>query len=140
MKKRKMLFKTLLCTGIVCSVLLTSMAAFSTSASADTSSLETVALNENALYNGIVVPDDWDYTLSPYGDVVEIPYLKSESAGGYAPEVINIDVGRQLFVDDFLIDSTTLDRYYYQATLNEAPVLTGKPENGGSAVLTSGGV
>lgn len=139
MRKRKTLWKILFCFGTVFSLLLTSLGA-TVSASTSTSSLEAVTLDPDAMYNGIVVPENWDYTLSPYGDVVEIPYLKSEDDGGYAPEIINIDVGRQLFVDDFLIDSTTLDRYYYQATLNETPVLTGKPEDGGSAVLTSGGV
>ncbi len=36
--------------------------------------------------------------------VINVPYLKDK------PEVINISVGRQLFVDDFLIENTNLKR------------------------------
>jgi hypothetical protein len=49
------------------------------------------------------------------------PYLTSP------PSVIPIDLGRQLFVDDFLIESTTLTRTCHQATYHPAtPVL--KPD------------
>jgi hypothetical protein len=57
------------------------------------------------LYNGIVLPKEWPpqpETLPT--DPVEPFYLKAP------PAVIPIDVGRQLFVDDFLIESTTLER------------------------------
>jgi hypothetical protein len=40
---------------------------------------------------------------------IEPPYLVAP------PEVIPIDVGRQLFVDDFLIEDTTLSRTFHQA-------------------------
>ena len=75
-----------------------------------------------ALYNGIVLPNEWPpanfvLTLEPPSP----PYLASP------PTVIPIDVGRQLFVDDFLIDSTTLKRTFHQATFHPAnPVL--KPD------------
>jgi hypothetical protein len=50
-----------------------------------------------------------------------VPYLDNP------PAVIPIDVGRQLFVDDFLIDSTTLTRTYYTAEYHpDNPIL--KPE------------
>ena len=50
-----------------------------------------------------------------------VPYLDSP------PEVIPIDVGRQLFIDDFLIAETTLKRTYHHATKYEGnPVL--KPD------------
>lgn len=49
------------------------------------------------------------------------PYLASP------PAVITIDVGRQLFVDDFLIGETTLKRTYHLAAYHDAsPVL--KPD------------
>lgn len=107
----------------------------------DSHGLETVTMDPDAIYNGIVIPeDDGRDSLSPFGDLVSVPYLIDSSAGGYAPEIVNIDTGRQLFVDDFLIESTTLSRTYYQATLLEEPVLKGRTSDGGSAVLTSGGV
>lgn len=61
------------------------------------------------LYNGIVLPVEW-----PPQDVdtnsdepMPVPYLSA------LPEVIRIDVGRQLFVDDFLIESTDLLHMYH---------------------------
>ena len=61
------------------------------------------------LYNGIALPDPWPpkikrLTRAPMG----VPYLNRP------PAVIPIDVGRQLFVDDFLIQSTTLTRTNHQ--------------------------
>ena len=40
---------------------------------------------------------------------MEVPYLKQP------PKTIPIDVGRQLFVDDFLIESTDMKRVFHQA-------------------------
>jgi len=61
------------------------------------------------LYNGIRLPADW-----PPGDVrltaeppAPPPYLVNP------PAVIPIDVGRQLFVDYFLIDETNLRRVFH---------------------------
>ena len=78
------------------------------------------------LYNGIVLPPEWpprlgDFPTSVEKDPVIPPYLVSP------PDVIPIDVGRQLFVDDFLIAATTLTRTYHLAKYHPAsPVL--KPE------------
>src|SRR5262245_49969213 len=66
---------------------------------------ELTAANRNSgetLYNGIVLPSSWPPRLSDFPTSVEKnpvipPYLVSP------PNVIPIDVGRQLFVDDFLI-------------------------------------
>jgi hypothetical protein len=74
--------------------------------------------NENAgerLYNGIVLPEIWPPRhLDPNSDaLMSVPYLE------YPPTVIPIDVGRQLFVDDFLIESTTLKRTFQQARKHE---------------------
>lgn len=72
------------------------------------------------LYNGIRLPaiwppDDIDTTdLSP----MPVPYLD------YPPDIIPIDVGRQLFVDDFLIESTSLRRSFHAPEKYEGnPVL-----------------
>ncbi|MBM3890925.1 MAG: glycoside hydrolase family 32 protein, partial [Verrucomicrobia bacterium] len=70
-----------------------------------------VAQNLNAgetLYNGIVLPDVWPPRLADFPEnPVTPPYLASP------PKLIPIDVGRQLFVDDFLIESTTLKRAFH---------------------------
>ena len=72
------------------------------------------------LYNGIQLPDEWPPKV---GRLSRTPtpdpeYLTSP------PAVIPIDVGRQLFVDDFLIEQTTLTRTYHQAEyFPENPVL-----------------
>ena len=74
------------------------------------------------LYNGIVLPEDWPPRMAQLPrDPVQPPYLESP------PKVIPIDVGRQLFVDDFLVEQTTLTRTFHQAEYYEQnPVL--KPD------------
>ena len=86
------------------------------------------------LYNGIRLPRQWPPRISLTKDTVarllvvpptatapDIPYLKNP------PEVIPIDVGRQLFVDDFLIEKTDLLRtYHHPEEYQGNPVL--KPE------------
>lgn len=65
------------------------------------------------LYNGIVLPEAWppyrDIETLRRGEVMEVPYLRKP------PAVIPIDLGRQLFVDDFLIAETTLQREFHRA-------------------------
>lgn len=75
------------------------------------------------LYNGIVLPDAWPpkefsaLTREPQ----PLPYLDAR------PEVAPIDVGRQLFVDDFLIEKSDLRReWHYPEKYAGNPVL--KPE------------
>jgi hypothetical protein len=67
------------------------------------------------LYNGIVLPNVWPprRTLAELrsGEPMEVPYLRNP------PSVIPIDVGRQLFVDDFLIEQTTLTRRFHKCEL-----------------------
>ena len=70
--------------------------------------------NENAgeaLYNGIVLPEVWppDHLDPKSSEPMPVPYLE------HPPRVIPIDVGRQLFVDDFLVESTDLKRVFHQA-------------------------
>jgi hypothetical protein len=75
------------------------------------------------LYNGIRLPRIWPprHLDSATRDVQPVPYLD------HPPEVIPIDVGRQLFVDDFLIEKTTLRRQFHQPVKHVGnPVL--KPE------------
>ncbi|MHC4236891.1 MAG: hypothetical protein ACYSSM_01290, partial [Planctomycetota bacterium] len=73
------------------------------------------------LYNGIVLPQTWppQYGSVPYTPM-PVPYLTNP------PATVPIDVGRQLFVDDFLVDTTDMTRTYHQATYYTAgnPVLT----------------
>ncbi len=64
------------------------------------------------LYNGISLPSNprqrtnvMDYGFEP----LPVPYLDNP------PAVIPIGIGRQLFVDDFLIEETTLSRIYHKA-------------------------
>lgn len=63
------------------------------------------------LYNGIILPQNWPprNIRSDSFEPMPVPYLKNP------PEVIPIDVGRQLFVDDFLIEETTLLRRFHKA-------------------------
>ncbi len=75
------------------------------------------------LPNGIRLPKVWP---PRYGDPtsdepMEVPYLETP------PAVIPIDTGRQLFVDDFLIATSTLTRTFHTAVKYEGnPVF--KPE------------
>lgn len=67
------------------------------------------AFAEEVLYNGIELSKVWPPN---YGELtrepMRVPYLENP------PKVIKIDVGRQLFVDDFLIEKTTLKRTFHQ--------------------------
>ena len=72
------------------------------------------------LYNGITLAQPWPprrARLSP--TPVRPPSLSSP------PAIINIDVGRQLFVDDFLIEESSLQRDFHKADYHPAsPLLT----------------
>ena len=71
------------------------------------------------LYNGITLGQPWPPRLKYLDErPIRPPYLIDP------PEVIPIDVGRQLFVDDFLIQDTTLLRSCHRPTYHAAnPVL-----------------
>ncbi|HUR39472.1 MAG TPA: hypothetical protein VM222_08255 [Planctomycetota bacterium] len=93
------------------------------------------------LPNGIRLPAEWPPRPkeAPAGLIVP-PYLQSP------PAVLPIDLGRQLFVDDFLIAETTLKRTFHSATYHpKSPVL--RPDKaweedkaGGVAMSFSDGV
>jgi len=76
--------------------------------------------SEEVLPNGIVLQKPWpprrgEPTREP---LAAPPYLTSP------PAVIPIDLGRQLLVDDFLVEHTTLTRTYHRAQYHPAsPVL-----------------
>jgi len=75
------------------------------------------------LFNGIRLPEEWPPRYAEPGSrrPMEFAHLAS------VPAVIPIDTGRQLFVDDFLIEATDLDRRFHQAEKYEDnPVL--KPQ------------
>ncbi|WP_009963924.1 hypothetical protein [Verrucomicrobium spinosum] len=81
------------------------------------------AVAAEKLYNNIELPDVWPPrnmdARSP--EPMQVPYLR------HPPQVIAIDVGRQLFVDDFLVESTNLKRTFHTAKKYEGnPVF--KPE------------
>jgi hypothetical protein len=60
------------------------------------------------LYNGIRLPAAWPPRIEKLTrEPMPVPYLETP------PAVIPIDVGRQLFVDDFLVESTTLKRTFH---------------------------
>lgn len=73
------------------------------------------------LYNGIELPEYWppkniDMTSD---EPMRIPYLENK------PDVIDISVGRQLFVDDFLTEETDLTTVYHRPVKYEGnPIFT----------------
>ncbi|MBI4580752.1 MAG: hypothetical protein HY718_13680 [Planctomycetes bacterium] len=98
------------------------------------------------LCNGIGLPDEWPPRIDKLSrEPMPVPYLQNR------PEVIPIDVGRQLFVDDFLIEQTTLTRTFHAARYHPAsPVvkpdrpwendsMKGKPAKA-TAIVFGGGV
>jgi len=95
------------------------------------------------LYNGIVLPEEWPpEEIDPRDTApMSVPYLESR------PAVVPIDVGRQLFVDDFLVETSGLERVFHlPVKYTGNPVL--KPETeleinaprNAAAVPKSGGV
>ena len=77
------------------------------------------------LYNGIVLPPSWPPRNPDDGsrEPPAVPYLEH-------PLALNpIDLGRQLFVDDFLIESTTLSRGFGKPQIHpRSPVLSPQTE------------
>lgn len=75
----------------------------------------------DTLYNGIVLSAVWPPENINIGSYMpmKVPYLEDP------PSVIPINVGRQLFVDDFLIETSNgLERIFYNATkISGNPVL-----------------
>ena len=77
------------------------------------------------LYNGIELPEIWPprYPLPAKMQEMPLPYVENK------PDPIIINVGRQLFVDDFLIESTDMERVCHRARMYEGnPILVGDKE------------
>lgn len=67
------------------------------------------AFSGEKLYNGIVLPDEWPpKNILLNRKPMPVPYLDNP------PTVIYIDIGRQLFIDDFLIEKTTMTRTFHK--------------------------
>lgn len=66
--------------------------------------------SDSYLYNGIQLSEQWPPRYSePDGPMeMPVPYLENK------PDVISVNIGRQLFVDDFLIAKTDLNRVYHK--------------------------
>lgn len=80
------------------------------------------AEDPSLLYNGIKLPGIWPPVRSYTSDLENgmNPYYLVNK-----PDTINISIGRQLFVDDFLIEATTLTRkFHYPEYHPSNPVLT----------------
>ncbi len=79
----------------------------------------TIITDSNTLYNGIQIPEQWPprYEEPAEAGVMPVPYLDNK------PEVININVGRQLFVDNFLIAETNMTQTCHTPNVHEKPVL-----------------
>jgi len=81
------------------------------------------AQGPEVLYNGIELPPPWP----PQREALSREPLPDPPYLAEPPTPILVDVGRQLFVDDFLVEETTLKRTYHAATYIEGnPVL--KPD------------
>lgn len=68
--------------------------------------------NENqtrTLYNGITIAELWPprYEVSSIREEMPVPYLTNK------PAVIPINVGRQLFVDDFLVSESNMETIFH---------------------------
>ena len=81
------------------------------------------ARQSDTLYNGITLGRPWPpQWRSADEHPTRPPYLADR------PAIVPIDVGRQLFVDDFLIEQTTLSRTFHKPAYHPAnPIL--KPEH-----------
>jgi hypothetical protein len=97
--------------------------------------------DRETLYNGIELPSPWPPRVAEIPrDPLTPPYLKAP------PAVIPIDVGRQLFVDDFLIEESTLRRTFHTPKEHAANPLVApdraweKRGKGGMAMVFSDGV
>lgn len=86
------------------------------------STLAALSAGAETLSNGVTFPDVWPPHPHLNYDPMPLPYLNE-----YRPAVIPIDNGRQLLVDSFLIEESTLERVAHQPRkISSNPVL--KPE------------
>ncbi|MGB0581325.1 MAG: hypothetical protein ACPGVU_16625 [Limisphaerales bacterium] len=66
--------------------------------------------NGTTIYNGVVIPEAWPPTNAYQPNkIMNLPFLTAP------PAVVNVSTGRQLFVDDFIIEGlSNLTRVYHQ--------------------------
>ena len=90
------------------------------------------------LSNGIVLPDRWP----PFQEELDRAPLQKPSYLTHPPKLIPIDVGRQLFVDDFLVETTTLKQTHHLPKYHPASPVFGpdQPWEGNRAAVFSDGV
>lgn len=85
---------------------------------------ESNMIRREVLYNGIELPLQWPPANEHIKEnrlPIEVPYLNE------SPEFIPIDIGRQLFVDDFLVERTNMKRTFHAPEKYQGnPIL--KPE------------
>jgi len=75
---------------------------------------------KEVLYNGIILPETWPprYEEPEVASKMIVPYLTDK------PDVIRVNIGRQLFVDSFLIAKTNMEFTYHTPDFyNGNPVL-----------------
>ena len=90
----------------------------------------------NKLYNNVILEDGFSSKPCDFSDT---PYLKDR------PDVIDVSVGRQLFVDNFSIENTDLTPEYHKAKKYEGnpvlfPEMPWERERSPAACPKSGGV
>lgn len=76
--------------------------------------------NNEILYNGIQLPENWPprYSFDKKSLGEDPPYIINP------PEEIKINIGRQLFVDDFLIEKTNCKRVYGKPVIHpDSPIV-----------------
>ena len=75
---------------------------------------KTVKEKGRTLHNGIVLPEQWPPSMIDDGVRCEmsLPYISNK------PTVISVNLGRQLFVDDFLIAETDMERVSHKLLIN----------------------
>lgn len=89
---------------------------------------------KGTIYNGIKLPAQWPLLRSASSDIRKgmSPYYLSSR-----PTTVNVAVGRQLFVDNFLIEKTTLTRkFHYPEYYSGNPILS--PDKDWEKVGTKG--
>ncbi|MDZ4801615.1 MAG: hypothetical protein SGI92_25950, partial [Bryobacteraceae bacterium] len=91
-------------------------------------------LSGEVLSNGIAMPAAWPPQQLPTQAYRVPTYLTSP------PAVIPVNVGRQLFIDDFLIESTTLNRTQHRPTMFSGNPIMRTSLNGERAMPFSDGV
>lgn len=70
------------------------------------------------LYNNLDMPDHWPPTHreATLDKPLKVPYLEAK------PNVVSVKIGRQLFVDDFLIAQTDLRRDFKKPAIEDRPI------------------